>query len=137
MFRPKYTMVRFVVLCVVCVLLTNQLAECAPNWLDQLFRPPGDRPYYGHQQPAASNRQPRDRFKPICRVISGDNYAFPGKVPYPSAPFCPYGDWSTFQCLGLLICFILVQIKSMVTNVSRGVNSVILLTVTNHLYINI
>ncbi|KAG8319697.1 hypothetical protein J6590_086321 [Homalodisca vitripennis] len=90
-------MLRTVFVLCACLLLTSQLVTGAPNWLDQLFGVPSNNPgrtYYGQQRPspAASNRQPRDRFKPICRVISGDNYAFPGKVPFPSAPFCPYGD---------------------------------------------
>lgn len=96
--KIEFTMSRLVVVSVLCLLLTSQLVDAAPkpDWLDQLFSGPS-RPYYGQGRAAAAapsgNRQPRDRFKSICRVISGnDNYAFPGKVPYPSAPFCPYGD---------------------------------------------
>lgn len=95
--KIEVTMSRLVFVSVMCLLLSAQLIDAAPkpDWLDQLFSGPS-RPYYGQGRSAAaapSNRQPRDRFKSICRVISGnDNYAFPGKVPYPSAPFCPYGD---------------------------------------------
>lgn len=83
-------------ICVLCLLITNQLIDCAPkpDWFDQLFGfGGGGRQYFGQYRPADNRRQPRDQFKPICRVISGDNYAFPGKVPFPSAPFCPYGNW--------------------------------------------
>lgn len=32
----------------------------------------------------------KERYKSLCRVLNADNYAFPGKVPYPSGPLCPY-----------------------------------------------
>lgn len=88
----------------VCLLLvlSGQLAVSAPTpyWWNQLFGV-AIRPYHGQPQTSeVNNRRPRDRFKAICRVISGDNYAFPGNVPFPSAPFCPHGDkwWRRASC---------------------------------------
>lgn len=87
----------------VCLLLvlSSQLVVSAPTpyWWNQLFGV-AIRPYRGQPQTTeANNRRPRDRFKAICRVISGDNYAFPGNVPFPSAPFCPHGDkWWRTSC---------------------------------------
>lgn len=46
------------------------------------------------QQRSTSYRAPRaggkEKYKATCWVINADNYAFPGQVPYPSAPLCPY-----------------------------------------------
>lgn len=88
-----------IIVAVVCLLLACQLMAVSgapqPEWFNQLFGASSSRPYYGRQgqqRAVSGNRQPRDRYKSICRVINVDNYAFPGKVPYPSAPFCPYGD---------------------------------------------
>lgn len=32
----------------------------------------------------------KERYKQLCRVLNPDNYAFPGRIPYPAAPLCPY-----------------------------------------------
>ncbi|VVC33324.1 Hypothetical protein CINCED_3A006162 [Cinara cedri] len=70
----------------------------APIW-EELFGlpPPEPRQYRNQQRPqqqSTSNRAPRaggkEKYKATCWVINADNYAFPGQVPYPSAPLCPY-----------------------------------------------
>jgi len=53
---------------------------------------------YGGGYPAANSgtQNTRNRasggrsYKDICRVITGDAYANPGKSPFPAQPFCPY-----------------------------------------------
>jgi hypothetical protein len=70
--------VKVVVLAVVLV-----AAQAAP-WLNW-FTPNTNRHRLG-----GSGRSGRDRFRSICRTVNPDNYAFPGRVPYPSAPLCPY-----------------------------------------------
>lgn len=37
-----------------------------------------------------TGRSGKDRYKALCKVINPDPYAFPGKIPYPAAPLCPY-----------------------------------------------
>lgn len=68
---------------------------CYPGWFEQLLNPYYQQPYGKSYYP--SNRQlnsrqlgGKERYKANCRVINPDNYAFPGAIPYPSAPFCPY-----------------------------------------------
>lgn len=73
----------FVLLTVVCG---------APIW-EELFGLPSRDYYYRNEQPAY--RAPRvqsgkEKYKATCWVINADNYAFPGQVPYPSGPLCPY-----------------------------------------------
>uniref|UniRef100_U5EKY8 Putative conserved secreted protein n=1 Tax=Corethrella appendiculata TaxID=1370023 RepID=U5EKY8_9DIPT len=49
------------------------------------------RDYYYHTTKATKSREHRGRsYKELCRVINANPYAFPGRVPYPAAPFCPY-----------------------------------------------
>jgi len=78
-------MVRAVVLLVVLVVVLAVLvaAQAAPwfNWLT---------PNTNRRKVGGSGRSGRGRFRSICRKINPNNYAFPGRVPYPSAPFCPY-----------------------------------------------
>ncbi|KAG8231667.1 hypothetical protein J437_LFUL007441 [Ladona fulva] len=47
----------------------------------------------GNRRPSGGGggqRTGRERWKKICRAHNADPYAFPGRVPYPSAPLCPY-----------------------------------------------
>ncbi|RZF49167.1 hypothetical protein LSTR_LSTR008453 [Laodelphax striatellus] len=87
---------------IILVMVACQLetAHSQPLWFDQLLEPYNyynERPYY-QQQPAyqrprqqgARQLGGKERYKKLCRVVSGDNYAFPGSIPYPSSPFCPY-----------------------------------------------
>jgi hypothetical protein len=74
-------MVRAVVLVVLLLVLA---VEAAP-WLSWFTYGSADRKRLG-----GSGRSGRDRFRSICRTINPDNFAFPGRVPYPSAPLCPY-----------------------------------------------
>jgi hypothetical protein len=74
-------MVRAVLLVVLLLVLVVQAAPWL-NWFT-----------YGStntQKLGGSGRSGRNRFRSICRTINPDNYAFPGRVPYPSAPLCPY-----------------------------------------------
>jgi hypothetical protein len=66
---------------VVLVVLLLVVAGHAASWLNWFT--------YGvnRQRPGRSGR---DHFRSICRTINPDNYAFPGRVPYPAAPLCPY-----------------------------------------------
>jgi hypothetical protein len=73
-------MVRVVVLMVILLVLAVQAAP----WLNWLTRDSNK------HRLASSGRSGRDRFRSICRTINADNYAFPGRLPYPSAPLCPY-----------------------------------------------
>lgn len=68
------------------------VAYGAPIW-EELFGLPARDYYYRNEQP--SRRAPRvqggkEKYKATCWVINPDNYAFPGQVPYPSGPLCPY-----------------------------------------------
>ncbi|XP_075231722.1 uncharacterized protein LOC142330349 [Lycorma delicatula] len=66
-------------------------SQSYPTWFQQLLSP-YEQSYY----PTYPNRQRgaraggKERYKKVCSVVSGDNYAFPGSIPFPSAPFCPY-----------------------------------------------
>ncbi|XP_046994790.1 uncharacterized protein LOC124606777 [Schistocerca americana] len=79
------------------LVLGSVLVEAAP-WFDWGFTGNRYRPYYpprgsggsGNRGGGSGGRSGRDRFRSICRTISADNYAFPGRIPYPSAPLCPY-----------------------------------------------
>lgn len=75
-------------------LLLIVVGSAAP-WFELLF---GGQPDYNYQIPSYNNQQYRrregkggkERWKSICRTINPDPYAFPGRVPYPSAPVCPW-----------------------------------------------
>jgi hypothetical protein len=71
------------VMVLVVVLAVLMAAQAAP-WLNWLT------PNTNRHKLGGSGRSGRDRFRSICRTINPDNYAFPGRVPYPSAPLCPY-----------------------------------------------
>lgn len=45
-----------------------------------------DGPYQQYRQ----GRGGKERWKQICKTINPDSYAFPGRVPYPAAPVCPW-----------------------------------------------
>lgn len=77
---PAVVMVRAVALVLVVMLLTVQAAPWL-NWLSQNTN---------RHRLGGAGRSGRDRFRSICRTVNPDNYAFPGRVPYPSAPLCPY-----------------------------------------------
>lgn len=68
---------------------------CAP-WLDLLFGEQQTYPdhrsdYYLNQRyKQRQGRGGKERWKQICRTINGDPYTFPGQVPYPAAPVCPW-----------------------------------------------
>lgn len=63
---------------IVCVL-------SAP-WLDLLF----GEPYYRSEGRHRQGKSGGERWKEICRTINPDGFAYPGRVPYPSAPVCPW-----------------------------------------------
>lgn len=78
---------------IILVLLLVACVSCAP-WLDLFL---GRQPTYNRQGPAhyegRRHRQGKsgsERWKEICRTINVDNYAFPGRAPYPAAPVCPW-----------------------------------------------
>lgn len=61
----------------------------AAPWLDLFLNSiPETDPY--NNQGYRTGKSGKERYKQLCRVINPDNYAFPGKIPYPSAPLCPY-----------------------------------------------
>ena len=77
-------MVRAVVHVVLLVVVVLLLAVQAAPWLNWLTQ------NTNRHRLGGSERSGRDRFRSICRTVNPDNYAFPGRVPYPSAPLCPY-----------------------------------------------
>lgn len=65
-------------------------------WLDILL---GGEKSYGNQRSdyylnqryrQRQGRGGKERWKEICRTINVDPYAYPGRVPYPAAPVCPW-----------------------------------------------
>lgn len=66
----------------------------APIW-EELFGLPPRAPrqrYYRDEQPIyrPPKQGGKEKYKATCWVINPDSYAFPGQIPYPSAPLCPY-----------------------------------------------
>lgn len=78
--QPTVAMVRALVLVVMLLVLAVHAAPWL-NWFTQGT---------SRHRLGGSGRSGRDRFRSICRTINPDNYAFPGRAPYPSAPLCPY-----------------------------------------------
>lgn len=80
---------------IILLLLLVSSVVCVP-WLDLWF--PQQFSYSnrntGYYANIPSYRQSRgggkERWKQICRTINPDAYAFPGRVPYPAAPACPW-----------------------------------------------
>lgn len=78
------------------ILLLLIAAGSAAPWVEILF---GKQPDYDYQLPPSYKNQQyrrrqgkagKERWKEICRTINPNPYAFPGQVPYPSAPVCPW-----------------------------------------------
>lgn len=59
------------------------MTEAAPRF-SWFFGTSSTRTRYKHPKSG------KERYKKLCRVLNADNYAFPHKIPYPAAPFCPY-----------------------------------------------
>lgn len=83
---------------VALVLVLLAVVRGAPIW-EELFglppRAPRQQYYPRGRDDQTPYRTPRtqggkEKYKATCWVINADNYAFPGQVPYPSAPLCPY-----------------------------------------------
>lgn len=78
---------------IILLLLLVSSAFCIP-WLDLWF--PQQSSYnnqntgYYANVPYRQSRGGKERWKQICRTINPDSYAFPGRVPYPAAPVCPW-----------------------------------------------
>lgn len=78
---------------IILLLLLVSSAFCIP-WLDLWF--PQQSSYdnqntgYYANAPYRQSRGGKERWKQICRTINPDSYAFPGRVPYPAAPVCPW-----------------------------------------------
>ncbi|KAK2587143.1 hypothetical protein KPH14_002901 [Odynerus spinipes] len=67
---------------------------CAP-WLDILLGQGsyGDQRsnnYLNQRYRQRQGRGGKERWKEICRTINPNPFAFPGRVPYPAAPVCPW-----------------------------------------------
>jgi len=77
------------------LLLIVSSAFCMP-WLDLWFPQQSYRSrnirYYenGPYRQYRQGRGGKERWKQICKTINVDPYAFPGRVPYPAAPICPW-----------------------------------------------
>ncbi|CAH0765130.1 unnamed protein product [Bemisia tabaci] len=79
--------------------LVTVMSAPAPTWWDELFNPSrgyGGNGGYGsrsggefNQYPARQGRSGKEKYNALCKVLNPDPYAFPGKIPYPAAPFCP------------------------------------------------
>lgn len=78
---------------IILLLLLVSSAFCIP-WFDLWF--PQQSSYdnrnigYYANGPYRQGRDGKERWKQICRTINPDPYAFPGRVPYPAAPICPW-----------------------------------------------
>ena len=87
--RMNYVKVFSVVVIVFGLMIA---CESAPAWWDMILG--SEYKSSGGYDFQSSYRQPKydgkERYKKLCRVLNADNYAFPGKIPYPSAPLCPY-----------------------------------------------
>jgi len=77
---------------IILLLLLISLVSCKP-WLDLWFPQQSydnrNTGYYAND-PYRQSRGGKERWKQICRTINADSYAFPGRVPYPAAPVCPW-----------------------------------------------
>lgn len=75
---------------ILLLLLVNS-AFCI-SWLDLWFPQQYDNRNTGYYAngPYRQGRGGKERWKQICRTINSDVYAFPGRVPYPAAPVCPW-----------------------------------------------
>ncbi|KAI5694217.1 hypothetical protein M8J75_012911 [Diaphorina citri] len=69
----------------VTLFITLSAAAPAPFWWNS-FNGPNPTPA---RQNERTGRSGKDRYKALCKVINPDPYAFPGRIPYPAAPFCP------------------------------------------------
>jgi len=78
---------------IILLLLLVSSVFCIP-WLDLWF--PQQYSYnnqntgYYTNGPYRQSRGGKERWKQICKTINPDAYAFPGRVPYPAAPVCPW-----------------------------------------------
>ena len=80
-------------------LMTLQICLASPI-LDRLFQfssyqqPDYYSGYGGSSYTARPRAKPTTRqgrtYKDICRVVNPNQFAFPNRVPYPAAPYCPY-----------------------------------------------
>ncbi|XP_055523858.1 uncharacterized protein LOC129717754 [Wyeomyia smithii] len=94
---------------VLSLLLLTEVILATPILLDKLFGFAAYQPSYsgggyggnqhgyygtgggGYHSGPTSKRKPQGRsYKDICRVVNPTQYALPGSVSYPAAPFCPY-----------------------------------------------
>ena len=72
---------------VILILLLLITCVLGAPWLDLFF---GRNPYYGNEGRHRQGKNGKERWKEICRTINTDGFAFPGQVPYPAAPACPW-----------------------------------------------
>ncbi|BES96318.1 Hypothetical protein NTJ_09127 [Nesidiocoris tenuis] len=74
---------------VVLLMAGSSTSAPAPFWFDELF--PSRRSNSNPSQPRAGRAlSGAEQYKRNCRIINPDPYAFPGKIPFPSVPVCPY-----------------------------------------------